>query len=289
MILSLLKGGSPSPLPWSGSKSVADGLAKKKKTSLEKLCDECPAPMLEFMKTVRGMEYEDIPDYDGLDAILFAMEKAEGSAGNGPAPGRGKSAATTKRDKGKARQNPQDGKEVREVVSSGKRGSGEASAALATAVSPERPASRRSPRLSLSPKKKNDSRSTVLSPSVEGKGGRGSGGGRPTRSRKHGKADQNGDADADDDEGFFDAEQGEVGDNVNGDAGGDGDEEELEVVKVVTGSGKGSGTRKSGRAAAAVAADRAIKKGSRRSSAKEFVLEVGPVHRTDLRADGSRL
>lgn len=95
MIVSMLNEGSTS-LPWSGSTSVASGLAAKKSTTLEELCQGCPPGMLEYMKAVRGMEYEDVPEYDKLDAMLQSMENA--SAG----VGRGGSAATKAKAKPKA-------------------------------------------------------------------------------------------------------------------------------------------------------------------------------------------
>ncbi|CAM9676686.1 unnamed protein product, partial [Ectocarpus sp. 8 AP-2014] len=80
VIVSMLKEGDRA-LPWSGSSSVKDGLVAKKSATLEALCRGCPAGMLEYMKAVRGMEYEEAPDYDKLDAMLKSMESAGAAAG----------------------------------------------------------------------------------------------------------------------------------------------------------------------------------------------------------------
>lgn len=80
VILSVLNAAASSPLPWSGSTSVASGLSTKKSTSLETLCKGFPTTMLQYMKAVRGLAYEDTPDYDALDANLEAMQKAGGKA-----------------------------------------------------------------------------------------------------------------------------------------------------------------------------------------------------------------
>ena len=86
----MLKEGSTA-LPWSGSTSIASGLAAKKNTTLEELCLGCPAGMLEYMKAVRSMGYEDVPKYDKLDAMLESMENAAAAAGRGGARGVGRS------------------------------------------------------------------------------------------------------------------------------------------------------------------------------------------------------
>ncbi|CAM9612423.1 unnamed protein product, partial [Laminaria digitata] len=78
VILSMLNTAASSPLPWSGSTSVASGLATKMSTSLETLCKGYPAPMLQYMKAVRALAYEETPDYDALDVMLEAMQKAGG-------------------------------------------------------------------------------------------------------------------------------------------------------------------------------------------------------------------
>ncbi|CAM9371404.1 unnamed protein product [Ectocarpus sp. 13 AM-2016] len=80
VIVAMLKEGDRA-LPWSGSTSVKDGLASKKSTTLEELCQGCPAGMLNFMKAVRGLEYEETPDYDKLDAMLKSMESGGDAAG----------------------------------------------------------------------------------------------------------------------------------------------------------------------------------------------------------------
>lgn len=80
VIVAMLKEGDRA-LPWSGSSSVKDGLASKKSTTLEELCQGCPAGMLRYMKAVRGLEYEETPDYDKLDAMLKSMESAGAAAG----------------------------------------------------------------------------------------------------------------------------------------------------------------------------------------------------------------
>lgn len=80
MIVSLLKEGD-SKLPWSDSTSIEDGLEKKRNTSLETLCQNCPAGMLKFMEAVRGMSFEQVPDYDNLDAILQSMKNETGDDG----------------------------------------------------------------------------------------------------------------------------------------------------------------------------------------------------------------
>ncbi len=90
VIVSMLKEGSTA-LPWSGSTSVASGLAAKKSTTLEALCRDCPPGMLRYMKAVRGMAYEDVPKYDELDAMLKSMLSGAGAGG-----GRGGASAGAK-------------------------------------------------------------------------------------------------------------------------------------------------------------------------------------------------
>ncbi|CAM9920680.1 unnamed protein product, partial [Choristocarpus tenellus] len=53
VIISFLQGGGSAPLPWSGARNNADGLSVKRDTSLEKLCRELPAPILEYMRLAR--------------------------------------------------------------------------------------------------------------------------------------------------------------------------------------------------------------------------------------------
>lgn len=89
VIVSILKEGSTA-LPWSGSTSVASGLAAKKSTTLETLCQGCPSGMLEYMQAVRGMKHEQEPDYDALDAMLKSMQSSSASAA--PAAGSSKAA-----------------------------------------------------------------------------------------------------------------------------------------------------------------------------------------------------
>ncbi|CAN0072002.1 unnamed protein product, partial [Hapterophycus canaliculatus] len=79
VIVSMLKEGS-TVLPWSGSTSVASGLAVKKSTTLEALCQGCPSGMLRYMEAVRGMKHEEEPDYDGLDAMLKSMQSSAAAA-----------------------------------------------------------------------------------------------------------------------------------------------------------------------------------------------------------------
>lgn len=70
----MLKNGSLE-LPWSGSTSIEHGLDMKRNTSLETLCQGCPAGMLEYMRAVREMRYEETPDYDKLDAMLQSLQQ----------------------------------------------------------------------------------------------------------------------------------------------------------------------------------------------------------------------
>lgn len=261
VILSMLKEG-PSPLPWSGSTSVANGLATKKATSLETLCRGCPAQMLQYMKDVRGMDYEDTPDYDALDALLQAMQKSGGSAtaansggGRRSAAGRGEAssvqpkAASAKPPKGKAKPTPD--AEISEAKAKGKK-----KGATPAVQPPGDPALRRSGRLSAAPGEDERSPSPVAARRKAGGGG-GRGGGV---SRKAGKRGKTGDLD---EETFFDAREDEDGDD------------ELEVVKVRSGAaGKGGVSRKAGTGAASGAAG--AQKSAHRGAAaqKEFVLEV---------------
>lgn len=144
VILSMLNG-SDSPLPWSGSTSVANGLATKKSTSLQSLCRGSPAPMLQYMTVVRGMQYEDAPDYDALDAMLLAMQKAgEGGkpARGVPVPEKPRSAKGTAKGKSKATST-----EV-EVCEGNANGKGKGKGVAEQPASPGRRAARRSERLS---------------------------------------------------------------------------------------------------------------------------------------------
>lgn len=251
VILSLLRQDSSSPLPWSGAKSVADGLAKKRKTSLETLCEGCPAPMLDYMRAVRAMEYEDAPEYSSLDAMFAEMQEAGEERGSGSVKS---GAAVAKR--GNRRIAKISGNEDGNEDGEEEKGPRKLRGGVSSAVSSEHPQRRRSSRLSMSPEKKtDDSRTTMLSPSGKGeeKASR-SRSGRSMRSLKHEQADSAIDSDE------------------------DGDEE----VKVVGGAaGKGGGMRRSGRAMSAeaitgVEGGRGSKRGSRRASPpKEFVLEVG--------------
>lgn len=68
-------------LPWSEASSLKNGLDIKKSTSLEDLCAGCPTQVLQYMQQVRGMSYEEAPDYDALDKLLQGAEKAGGTAG----------------------------------------------------------------------------------------------------------------------------------------------------------------------------------------------------------------
>lgn len=248
VILSLLRQGSSSPLPWSGAKSVADGLAKKRKASLETLCEGCPAPMLDFMRAVRAMEYEDAPEYSSLDAMFAEMQEAGEERGSGSVKS---SAAVAKRGNRKIANISGNGLDESDKVPR------KVAGGVSAAVSSEHPQRRRSLRLSMSPEKKKDhSRTTMLSPSDKGKEKTSrSRSGRSMRSLKHEQADSAIDSDKED---------------------GDG---EVKVVAVA--AGKGGGARRSGRAVAAeavrgVEGGRGSKRGSRRAShPKEFVLEVG--------------
>lgn len=74
VIVSMLNKSS-SELPWSGSTSIKNGLDLKRKTSLETLCRDCPAGMLQYMKAVRVMTYEETPNYDQLDDMLQSMQQ----------------------------------------------------------------------------------------------------------------------------------------------------------------------------------------------------------------------
>lgn len=74
VIVSMLKKAS-SELPWSGSTSIQHGLDMKRNTSLERLCEGCPAVMLEYMRAVRAMTYEETPNYDELNAMLQSMQQ----------------------------------------------------------------------------------------------------------------------------------------------------------------------------------------------------------------------
>lgn len=94
VIVSMLKEGSTA-LPWSGSTSVASGLAAKKKTTLEELCQDCPAGMLEYMEAVRSMGYQDVPGYDRLDKMLQSMENDGAAAGRGAGGARRSTASKT--------------------------------------------------------------------------------------------------------------------------------------------------------------------------------------------------
>ena len=49
--------------------------------------------MLQYMKAVRALAYEETPDYDALDAMLEAMQKAGGRGGAAAAKGGGGAAA----------------------------------------------------------------------------------------------------------------------------------------------------------------------------------------------------
>lgn len=137
VILSMLNAAASCPLPWSGSTSVASGLATKKSTSLETLCKGFPATMLQYMKAVRALAYEDTPDYDALDATLEAMQKAGGKVAtaargggkNSRSSARGTSSSSTaaaaakprassvKRGKGTPKETPE--VEVCEVINRG--------------------------------------------------------------------------------------------------------------------------------------------------------------------------
>lgn len=102
VIVSMLKEGSTA-LPWSGSTSVASGLAAKKAATLEALCQGCPAGMLKYMKAVRGMEYEEVPDYDSLDKMLESMESASAGGGRGGGAAAKATAKATAKAKAKAK------------------------------------------------------------------------------------------------------------------------------------------------------------------------------------------
>lgn len=267
VILSMLNGG-PSPLPWSGSKSVAQGLATKKSTSVETLCTGCPKPMLQYMTNVRGMDYEDTPDYDALEGMLKAMENdsgkgttakaAAGKKGSKPAESTGKpsgSTATSKTratsSKGAQSRGASTTSEVDVCVaevkdkSKGKKTAEAKSrapaAAAAVATTPKRSATRRSRRLSPEP------------PNGDGR----------------------------EEQDFFDARQ-EQGDDV--DVDGDGDDS---VVVEVTAS-KGRARKAARGTSAAVAASTAKKAAPKDTSAdKPFTLEVSIARkRVDRRARG---
>ena len=121
VILSMLNAAAPSPLPWSGATSVASGLSTKKSTSLETLCKGFPAAMLQYMKAVRGLAYEETPDYDALDAMLEAMQKA-GGKGTAAAKGGGRSSRSAARETTSASSSTADAAKPR--ASSAKRGKG---------------------------------------------------------------------------------------------------------------------------------------------------------------------
>lgn len=53
--------------------------------------------MLQYMKAVRGLAYEETPDYDALDVLLEAMQKAGGGKGTAAAKGGGRSSRSAAR------------------------------------------------------------------------------------------------------------------------------------------------------------------------------------------------
>lgn len=205
--------------------------------------------MLRYMKAVRGMDYEETPDYDALDAMLEAMQKAGGRAAaakpsGGAARGAKASTANGKASAAKgAKRKPKTTPEVEvcEVKAKG-RAKGKPAVAAEAEASPERPSVRRSRRLS-SPSENERSASPVAARRRAG------------GSRKGKALSPVDDADEDD---FFDARQ-----NADSD-----EDQELEVTKVV------AGARKSGRDASGVAGA-ASKSASRGAAPRQgFLLEV---------------
>lgn len=87
VIIAMMRGGS-SPLPWSGTTSVAEGLKNKRATTLEDVCRGIPGPMLRYMNLVRGMAYEDTPEYDALDSLLQEIETSGEVSAMPPVPSR---------------------------------------------------------------------------------------------------------------------------------------------------------------------------------------------------------
>ncbi|CAM9791210.1 unnamed protein product [Ectocarpus fasciculatus] len=76
VIVSMFKKGS-SKLPWSDSTSIEDGLDIKTRTSVKKLCQGCPAGVLEYVKAVRDMAYGEEPNYEILNAKLQSTARAK--------------------------------------------------------------------------------------------------------------------------------------------------------------------------------------------------------------------
>lgn len=102
--------------------------------------------MLQYMTVVRGMQYEDVPDYDALDAMFVAMQKAGGGgskpARGAPVPAKARSAKVTAKGKSKAAS-----AEV-EVCEGKAGGKGRSKGVVEQPASPGRRSARRSERLS---------------------------------------------------------------------------------------------------------------------------------------------
>lgn len=302
VILAMLDGGSSRPLPWSGSTSVADGLATKKATSLETLCRGHPSAMLRYMKAVRGMDYEETPDYDALDGMLEAMQKekvAKTGAARGATRGSSSSDSSTRSasarggveakenhppaKKGKTTRKPTT--EVEVLVKKGKgKGKGASSATtLATAAmagsvdkSPTlRRGTRRAPRQreanghdNNDEEKEENGKSLSPTRSMRARRrGRANGGltssREPSTKKAVGTTSSKGD-ESDGDDGYFDAQGGHDDDD---DGDNNDDDDVVEVTKVVGRTRQSRGSSAASRAASGIASKKRTTRATATASA----------------------